>query len=76
MGDRTILLPVEELARRLGTQPVTISRYRRWAVQDGYLREVKPHEFRGKGKPGKATEFRFNVSLFGITKERAQKDCP
>jgi len=54
----TILLPDEELARLLDVTAATISRYRRWAQEDGYLHEVKPHEFKGKG--GKATEFRFD----------------
>ncbi len=57
--DGTILLPVEELARLLDVTTTTITRYRRWAVEDGYLQEIKPHEFRGRGKRGRATEFRF-----------------
>jgi hypothetical protein len=72
MGDRDILLPVEEVAELLHVQPVTVSRYRRWAVLDGYLKEVKPYEFRGKGRGGKATECRFDVSLFPCLRERAQ----
>jgi hypothetical protein len=71
MGDRAIMLPVELLAKALGVKPMTVSRYRRWAVEDGYLHEVRPYEFRGKGKGGKATEFRFAVPLFPILRERA-----
>lgn len=58
-GD-TILLPVEELARLLEVNAGTISRYRRWAIEDGFLTQIKPYEFKGKGKAGKATEFRFS----------------
>ena len=64
MGDRNILLPVAEVAELLGVESITISRYRRWAVEDGYLVELKPYEFAGKGKGGRATEFRFNVGLY------------
>jgi hypothetical protein len=60
VGDRNILLPVEELAGPLRVKPMTISRWRTWAIEDGYLQAVKPYERPGKGK-GKATEFRFDV---------------
>jgi hypothetical protein len=72
MGDRNILLPVEEVAELLHVRPVTVSRYRRWAKADGYLKEVRPHTFRGKGKGGAATEFRFNVAWFPCLRKRAQ----
>jgi hypothetical protein len=61
VGDRNILLPVEELAGPLGVTPMTISRYRTWAVKDGYLWEVKPYKRPDQGKGGKATEYRFDV---------------
>jgi hypothetical protein len=72
MGDNRILLPVEELAERLHVTPMTISRYRRWAKEDGYLKETKSYEFHGKGKTNKATHFRFNVSLWKILTETSQ----
>jgi hypothetical protein len=73
VGDRPVLLPLEEVGELLNVLPSTVSRYRRWAVEDGYLKEVKPYEFRGKGKWGKATEFRFDVSRFKSLQERAQR---
>lgn len=73
MGDRNILLPVEELSEILHVEPMTISRYRKWAIEDGFLKEVQPHAFKGKGKGGKATEFRFDVSRVPILMERAQR---
>jgi hypothetical protein len=72
MGDRDIMLPVHELAPLLDVDPMTISRYRKWAKEDGFLREVAPHEFKGKGKKGKATTFRFDVSRVPVLMERAQ----
>jgi hypothetical protein len=71
MADRPIMLPVELLGKALGVKPMTVSRYRKWAVADGYLKEIRPYEFRGKGKGGKATEFVFDVSRFPILEEKA-----
>ena len=34
---------------------------------------MKPYAFYGKGKGGRATEFRFDVSLFPILAEVAQR---
>jgi hypothetical protein len=72
MGDSNILLPVKELAPFLGVQPITISRYRKWAVEDGYLREVRPYRFAGTGKRGQATEFRFDVGRFQVLQDTAK----
>ncbi len=72
MGDANILLPVEDLAPLMGVQPVTISRYRRWAKEDGYLREVKAYKFAGKGRKGQATEFRFDVGRFQCLQDTAR----
>jgi hypothetical protein len=71
-GDRNIQLPCREVGKLLGVEPKSVSRYRHWAVQDGYLREVKPHVYRGPGKRGEATEFRFDVSQFKGLAEAAQ----
>jgi hypothetical protein len=58
--DGPIMLPVEKLGKLLGVEPRTISRYRQWAVEDGLLQLVKPHD-----RPnGRATEFRFAVDRF------------
>jgi hypothetical protein len=68
MRDRPIQLPVEALAQHLRCEPMTISRYRQWAIEDSYLQLVKAHEFRGKGRPGRATEFRFAVGKWECLK--------
>jgi hypothetical protein len=70
-GDQNILLPVEDVGRLLRCSPRTVSSYRRWAAQDGYLRLVRGHVFRSKDEVGQATEFRFDVRLFGALLERA-----
>jgi hypothetical protein len=72
-GDSNILLPVEELAPLLKVKPMTISRYRKWGIEDGYLKEVKSYEFRGEKKAGKATEFRFNMPKFPCLADTAQQ---
>jgi hypothetical protein len=66
-GDRPIFLPVHELARRLQTGPMTIVHYRDYAQEDGFLREVNA------AAPGRATEFRFDVSKFDILQKHARK---
>ncbi len=71
-GDRNILLPFEDLGDMLGVEPMTISRYRRWAKEDGFLKEVKPYEFHGKGGGGKAAEFRFDVPRFPVLRDTAR----
>jgi hypothetical protein len=71
MGARTILLPVEKVAPLLGVKAMTISRYRHWAIEDGFLRETKEHSFRKKGQRDTATEYVFDVTLFPILAERA-----
>src|SRR5262249_25123370 len=72
MGNCPIMLPVEKLAHILEVTPMTVSRYRQWGIEDGYLKEVKPHTFHGKAKGGKATEFVFDVSLFNCLKNTAE----
>jgi hypothetical protein len=41
-----------------------ISRYRRRAIEDGFLVQVKGHKRPVKGGDGEATEFLFDVSRF------------
>jgi hypothetical protein len=72
MGNRNILLPVAEVAGLLEVEPMTVSRYRKWAIEHGYLKEVLPYK-KPAGKQGKATEFRFDVSLFQVLREAAQQ---
>jgi hypothetical protein len=69
MGNRSILLPVDMLARILHVVPMTISRYRKAAVKDGLLRVVCAHVY----SKGQATEFRFNVAAFPVLLEHAEK---
>jgi hypothetical protein len=52
---------------------MTVSRYRKWALEDGFIKQVKAHQFFGKGKGGKATEFLFDVSRCEMLRERAQE---
>jgi hypothetical protein len=54
----SFLLPCHKLAPVLACQPMTISRYRKKAIRDGYLKVVKTHSYRSVGK-GEATEFQF-----------------
>jgi hypothetical protein len=63
MGDRNIMLPCDKLSGYLKCKPMTISRYRTWAVEEGLLRIVKEHRFRSGGG-GEATEFRFETSRY------------
>ena len=74
-GNRGIMLPVERISHLLGVEPMTVSRYRKWAVQDGFLRIVKLHHFNPKKGAGEATQFRFDVSLVPMFKEQAHDAC-
>jgi hypothetical protein len=72
-GNDHILLPCDDVSKLLGVTAMTVSRYRAWAVEDGYLTVVKPHEpYRGK-KPTRATEFRFDLSKFPNLQKRSQR---
>ncbi|MDY7107510.1 MAG: hypothetical protein SYC29_02635, partial [Planctomycetota bacterium] len=70
-GNRNILLPCEKLSEPLRVKPGTISRYRKFAMDDGFLRLMKRHSFKDR----EATEFRFDVSRVPMLEERAQKGC-
>jgi hypothetical protein len=56
-GDRPIFLPVEKMAKLLGTEKMTISRYRKQALRTGVLHQVKRHTFSAASGRGEATEF-------------------
>src|SRR5262249_13207899 len=62
MGDRNILLPCHKLAKVLGCEPITISRYCKLAIAAGILRVMAPHTFSSKAGNGTAREFRFDCS--------------
>lgn len=72
MGDQPIFLPCRKLAAKMGVSDMTVSRYRRWAVEDGFLQTVKHAQFRSGGRSD-ATEFRFAVDRFKALAERAQQ---
>lgn len=70
VGDQNIYLPCREIGELLAVSPMTVSRFRRWAVDDGFLRVAKGHQFKGRGQ-GDATEFRFNVGLYSALTKKA-----
>jgi hypothetical protein len=72
MGDRNIMLPCEKLGEYLKCTPMTISRYRQWAVEDGLLTITKAHRFKAGGS-GEATEFRFDTSRYDCLAKTAEK---
>jgi DNA-binding transcriptional regulator YhcF (GntR family) len=66
------MLPTRrELADMMDVIPMTISRWRKRAVEDGYLVKVKDHQFQSKGI-SEAADFRFNVGLYLKLNEKAQ----
>jgi hypothetical protein len=65
-GGQNILLPVADVGELLGVRPLTVSRYRQWAVEDGYLAEVRPYSFHSQRARNRATEFRFNLDAFPV----------
>jgi len=70
VGARPILLPLAAVAGLFHVHASTVSYYRRCAVDDGYLRELRKHEHRPGGK-GKATELAFDVSRFPVLLAKA-----
>lgn len=65
MGDRSILLPEDQLAKLLRVRGRTISRWREWAVEDGMLWKTAP--------PGRrrAAEYRFNIAGWSTLEKKA-----
>ena len=68
-GCNPIFLPVERVGELLGVTPRTVSTYRQWAVEDGYLKRLTAPA-KGPGRP--ADRFRFNVKRFQELLDRAQ----
>jgi hypothetical protein len=60
------------VAELMNVSAMTITRYRRWGVRDGYLALTKEHEFSYRGK-GNATEFRFDASRWRCLAEKLSK---
>lgn len=69
VGDQPILLPCHEVGELLKLSKQTIMRYRRWAVEDGFLEVIKEHRPPEGGQPGEATRFHFFVERFPILKD-------
>jgi hypothetical protein len=72
VGDQPIKLPVREVGELLRVLPMTVSRLRKFAVKDGFLKEIKPHRYAGRRGAGEATSFRFDVSRVPLLREKAQ----
>lgn len=60
MDKKPILLPCHKLSKLFGVAPMTISRWRRWAILDGVLNVDSEHRHNPKGI-GEATKFRVNL---------------
>lgn len=71
MGNRPILLPCHKLAPMFSVDPKTISRWRKFALEDGYLKIVKEARFSSKGG-SEATAFRFDVSRWKCLSKAAE----
>ncbi len=70
VGSAEILLPVEKIAVLLGCKHMSVSRYRRWAIKDGFLREVEAYQV----KQRKATKFLFDVRRVPMLSDVAHAD--
>ncbi len=74
-GSEPIWLPCRETAELLDVCEMTISRYRRFAVEDGQLKKIRSHTFRTADNHGEATLFRFDLNRYpdpwyrGVTAE-------
>jgi hypothetical protein len=60
---KNIFLPIEAIGELLGVTPMSVSRYREWAIKDDYLKLVTTAKRNPKG-PGRAAEYRFNLWRF------------
>ncbi|MBK8180869.1 MAG: hypothetical protein IPK67_18650 [Planctomycetes bacterium] len=61
--EQPILLPARKLAARMKCQPVTISSWTGWAIDDGVLVKTKAHVFRSAGG-SKAAEYVFGLHMW------------
>jgi len=66
MGNRSISISCRFFGQALGVSRQTISRYRRWALEDRYIRCTKRFSFHSSrpANQNTADEFRFDVSRF------------
>lgn len=63
VGRRPIALPQREAGKLLCVEQRTVSRYAKWAEEDGFLRRIAGPVRRG-GQEGPAPEYLFDVSRF------------
>ncbi|MCL4197710.1 MAG: hypothetical protein KJZ69_09495 [Phycisphaerales bacterium] len=69
VGANVIALPIEKIATMLNVTHMSISRYRRWAVEDNFLREIEPAVFKRK-----ATTYIFDVRRVPMLSDAAHGD--
>jgi hypothetical protein len=67
-----IAVPCREVADLIGVEPMTVSRFRKWALEDGFLQEYRKHQFHGPAAANKATEFFFAWNWWPILKQYAE----
>jgi DeoR/GlpR family transcriptional regulator of sugar metabolism len=70
VGMNNIKLPCGKFADLLGVSKMTISRYRKWAEEDGFIKQVRGHKYRPNGVSD-ATEYRFAVHRWKCLEVRA-----
>jgi hypothetical protein len=67
---QTIQLPVEKFGKLLAVDPKMISQYRKWAIEEAILRQVRKHN----SAAGLAAEFIFDVDKFDWHTGRQRSD--
>lgn len=73
VGSVRIKLPCDAVAAELGVSAMTVSRYRKFALRDGYLSVLKKARHRPGGS-GEATTFRFRAESWEIIQKSLPKD--
>jgi hypothetical protein len=71
-GDQPIRLPCANIGEIMQVSKMTVSRYRKWGVEDKFLVVVREHEFRSRGG-GSATEYRFNTDMYQALRDKTQQ---
>jgi len=72
MGDKPIMLPCRACAEILHTTARTVSSWRQWAVEDGFLKIQQEHRYHPGGE-SEATVFRFAVNRWPCLSKVAQR---
>ncbi len=72
LGDKDMGMSCRAVGLVMGVSPMTISRFTRWAIEDGYVRHVRQHAFRSSGR-SLAAEYRFNTGMWPALGDKAQK---